>query len=215
MAAREGKRYSVPAEPLRQRLVAAGTNSTEMQRATGGRVTSSAIWDLMHGKRTRVRLSTARLIEEALDNLESTFVPQIGAQRRIRALCAIGWDQTYQSEYSGISTRSLKRCTQITRRVHEAVCRMYEDLSMKPGPSIYSKAAAKANNWAPPLAWDDDALDDPDAKPYSGRDGKYDWQTDYEFLISCGESEEQALKKVGRKKSALDKRTERKRVKAA
>jgi hypothetical protein len=39
---------------------------------------------------------------------------------------------------------------------------------MRPGPSHRTRARARALGYAPPLAWDDDAIDDPSAQPCPG-----------------------------------------------
>lgn len=52
---------------------------------------------------------------------------------------------------------------------HEAVARVYDELSMTWSTSVAASrviAAARRRAYAPPLAWDDHELDDPDAKPY-------------------------------------------------
>jgi hypothetical protein len=39
---------------------------------------------------------------------------------------------------------------------------------MTPGPSDYYRNKARGLGWAPPLAWDDDLIDNPQAKPDLG-----------------------------------------------
>jgi predicted DNA-binding protein (UPF0251 family) len=52
----------------------------------------------------------------------------------------------------------------VTRSTAARVARLYDLLSMRPGPSPIAKRRALAKGWAPPLAWDDDTIDDPRAR---------------------------------------------------
>jgi DNA-directed RNA polymerase specialized sigma24 family protein len=45
---------------------------------------------------------------------------------------------------------------------------LYNELSMTPGPSPRSRRLAKAKGWPPPLAFDDETIDDPDVQPNRG-----------------------------------------------
>lgn len=99
------------------------------------------------------------------------YVPGHGTRRRIRALTAIGWP--YQElavrlgvTWSGASQLARRpESTPVTPRIRDAIAALYEELSMVPGPSLRARTWAAKRNWAPPLAWDDDTIDDPEARP--------------------------------------------------
>jgi hypothetical protein len=169
MAWREGRRYSVPAEPIRQRLLAAGINSTEINRATG--LSSSAAWDILTGKRTRLRLSTAQLLEGVTKEASRSLVPRVGTIRRIRALQRMGWSSAELTPAIGVKMSSLLIDNPLmTKRLADKVAEVYDDLSMKTGPNARTRSIATRAGWPPPLAWDDETIDDPNAVPDPGKE---------------------------------------------
>jgi AraC-like DNA-binding protein len=107
------------------------------------------------------------------------FVRNLGARRRIQALLAIGWRHeeitaTMLQTQPECGTRSQmvlhQRGNWIARRTHDAVAAAYDQLSMTPGPSAKTRRLAAKYGYAPPLAWDDASIDDPDAQPDRGAD---------------------------------------------
>lgn len=204
---------NVPAEPYRRRLRAAGISSKVAVEASGGAISDAAVDKILAGERACVRRSTAAILERVLAEAESLKVPRIGVQRRLEALMWMQWPGDFLKERLGAHPNDLRRYPSptISREMHRKVSALYDELSMKLGPSPKTRTYAQRSGFSPPLAWEEDTIDDPDSVPYSGKEKKYDWQQDYEFLLSCGVSEEQALKQLGRNRSALDKRTTRKK----
>lgn len=80
-----------------------------------------------------------------------------GAQRRLQALAVMGWP----------THGCLQVCKDqhIPARVYRRVARLYELLSMTPGPSAATRAEATAQGWAGPLDWDEESIDDLTASP--------------------------------------------------
>jgi hypothetical protein len=102
------------------------------------------------------------------------FVGTLGATRRLQALAAAGWPIEPLTR-PGLATVTLYevragRRPTVTVAVHDAVADLYDALAMRPGPSELARRRALAAGWAPPMAWDDDAMDDPAAVP-QGIDG--------------------------------------------
>ena len=100
------------------------------------------------------------------------FVPAVGTRRRIRALLALGWRHTDITAHmtahdsAHLSAVVLHQAGDwVTRRTHDAVVHTYDTLSMRPGPSKATRARSARLGYPPPLAWDDDAIDDPTATP--------------------------------------------------
>lgn len=94
------------------------------------------------------------------------YIPAEGTRRRIEALAAIGWSQHEVARRLGKSEswgERVKRSRRVHRSTAEAVRRIYDELSMTPGPSEWSRSWARAQGWIPPLGWDDDTIDDPGA----------------------------------------------------
>lgn len=131
----------------------------------------------------RVLRSTAEKIyavEPIFDNLADSAVIEtpIGVPRRVQALIALGWSQSQLAARLGIRHRGNfhlheHRWTITAGRVRQ-VHALYDQLSMTlpPETTWHQKSAANRSRgyaavrgWAPPLAWDDDTIDDPAAEP--------------------------------------------------
>jgi len=100
----------------------------------------------------------------------SGLVPKVGAVRRIRALHAIGHSASDIAAVSTLTERDVHDVvTQpgrwITQARWEAIARAYGHLSMTPGSSSKAREIAAAAGYPPPLAWDEEAIDDADAQP--------------------------------------------------
>jgi hypothetical protein len=106
---------------------------------------------------------------------------QAGAQRRVRALCARGWAPDAIERAAGIpagvAIRVLARRDTIRPDACAQVAGAYELLWNRQPPQRTGaeQAAAKAitaharaRGWAPPMAWDDEQLDDPAGRPAEG-----------------------------------------------
>lgn len=99
------------------------------------------------------------------------YLPALGVQRRIRALVALGWPMATLAPKLGISEQALLNLLyphgrtrgQVQQATYVKVSDLYDRLSMTPGPSERARQMARRRSWAPPLAWDDDELDDPNA----------------------------------------------------
>lgn len=101
-------------------------------------------------------------------------VPAIGTARRLQALMAIGYTQAFLSKAIGFAPTNGCRLFHPERQnsVQAATARRVENLfnrlQLTPGPSTRARRFAQRNNWAPPLAWDEDTIDNPDARPDRG-----------------------------------------------
>jgi DNA-binding Xre family transcriptional regulator len=99
------------------------------------------------------------------------LIDPTGTARRIRALAALGWPLDDLGTRLGMSGRNMTRLT-TQARVHRdtaaKVAALYNELSMTPGPSPRSRRLAKAKGWPPPLAFDDETIDDPNVQPNRG-----------------------------------------------
>ncbi|MCZ2837168.1 hypothetical protein [Modestobacter sp. VKM Ac-2985] len=102
------------------------------------------------------------------------LVDPAGTARRLQALAALGY--RYE-DVAGVLGLSKSRARDLTLmrgagRVHRdtagAVAAAYEQLSMTHGPSPRCRALAASRGWPPPLAWDDESIDDPAARPVLG-----------------------------------------------
>lgn len=108
------------------------------------------------------------------DTEDSGFVPALGSRRRLRALAAVGFTQTYLAERLGLTTTWLynllhERTSQVRVSTARRIDAVFRELQLAvPPPSAGSTVArqrARAQGWALPLAWDEDTIDDPNAQP--------------------------------------------------
>lgn len=151
-------------------------------------ISHGQLWKLMYGKtradgsRTpsrRIRKVTAeRILAVELDLADGAVIDGTGARRRLQALVAIGYSQRQLADELGVLQTTLGDLIHGGRETvistDRAVRALYDRLSMTPavGEDHRSKisvrrtlAYAHKRGWIPPLAWDDDTIDDPAATP--------------------------------------------------
>jgi hypothetical protein len=107
----------------------------------------------------------------------SGLVDRSGTQRRLRALIALGWTARHLTRRLGMSSRTMGMLTAdhgtpILASTRAKVAALYDELALIiPAPSrgtTVARGIATRRGWVPPLAWDDDTIDDPDAQPDLG-----------------------------------------------
>lgn len=94
----------------------------------------------------------------------------IGSQRRIQALARMGWSAEMLAARVGCDRRRLAALTsgqqtKVTVRWARRIDELFNELQDVPGPGRKAARFAELKGWAPPIAWDDDTIDDPNAKP--------------------------------------------------
>ena len=105
-------------------------------------------------------------------------VPAIGTTRRLQALYAIGWDVQALARHCDLNRMTIHWClngarTTVRARIASTVADLYDRLwtgrprgvDRQLAASTIAKNIAAARGWAPPLAWDDATIDDPEATP--------------------------------------------------
>lgn len=171
----------VDAEPARQHmrsLMSQGMGWKRIAKVAG--VATGTTYVILYGKggndpaehrppRKRIRRDIAeKLLAVRLDLADGALTDAVGTTRRLRALVAIGWSQSSLGARLGIipsNTTPLfdgsRRSVQVSTA--RAVAALYEELWDQPGPSTRARNDAGRKGWTPPLAWDDDTIDDPTA----------------------------------------------------
>jgi hypothetical protein len=184
------------------RLRASGVPDSTILRAAG--LSENFLRGMAH--RTRGILSTteARILAVHPGVHVQYLVPALGTTRRLRALGAMGWTLADVADRTPLAKKTLsllmagaQQC--VTRDGAEHIARVYDQLCMRHGPSERARLLARRKGWAPPLAWDEDDLDDPNAEPYMEPE-----QPDAELnlnefmrLLDFGQLPEQAAARVG------------------
>lgn len=126
----------------------------------------------------------------------------IGTARRLRALMAMGYSQGHLArelgtDQSRVSKLMLNSGAHITTGTRDRVIKLYDRLSMTPGPSQQARDRAHRKGWPPPLAWDDDIIDDPAAQPARRHRQRYvPWDEKYKELRQLGYSDLQILDRL-------------------
>lgn len=92
-----------------------------------------------------------------------------GTCRRLQALATLGWPAHEITSRTGVERTHLGcirsgKQARTRGRIATAVKAVYDELWDKPGPSEATRVTARGNDWAPPLAWDDDTIDDPSVR---------------------------------------------------
>lgn len=118
-------------------------------------------------------------IPTALDLADAAVVDGTGTMRRLQALACLGWSIKRLAARTTVDHQALRGALhggQVLARTARAVVDLYEQLwdsPPVPDPGNWRDSgginrtvnAARAAGWAPPIAWDDETIDDPDAMP--------------------------------------------------
>lgn len=98
-------------------------------------------------------------------------VDVMGTRRRLQALERLGWSQKEIAARTGILTANLGKLVTghaqryVTAAVALRVRDVYDELSLTPGPNLRARLRGERRGYLPPLAWDDDAIDNIYARP--------------------------------------------------
>lgn len=92
----------------------------------------------------------------------------VGVTRRMRALAWMGHGPAEIADLVGESPDEVERWLRgldVEAYVLRVVTRVFDDLSFHFGPNTEIAERARAEGWAPPLAWDDEWIDNGNARP--------------------------------------------------
>lgn len=216
----------VDAAPVRAHVLAlkaVGVGDRRIEELSG--VSRSTLQTLCRNRpgtdeplRTEVWRSTANSILaislEADHRGYGVRIQSIGTLRRLRALQAIGWTQTEIARRIGWTVANLNRYfitdpDTINRGTAHKISCVFDQLQLIPGPSARARRHAKARGWAPPLAWDEDTIDDPAAKPDLGERVVVGFVEKYEEMRDLGYNDLQILGKWSMKPASLTRQLDR------
>lgn len=214
---------TAPALAHIKKLQAAGLGWKRIAHLAG--VSNAVVYPILYGRpdrndgapRTKARVSTIAAILAVplpdLDQLGSRVpVPAVGTRRRLQALACLGWSMTQIADRAGLTDRQ-----PLDKAMHDdvtgaatarAIRDVYDQLWDQPPPRATTRGAASAvarvrnhakrNGWAPPLAWDDETIDNPDATPYTDDEARGGVDLDeFMWLLRNGEAPDRAAHRLG------------------
>jgi hypothetical protein len=86
---------------------------------------------------------------------------------------------------------------------------LFNELQLTPGSCERARRRAKKLGWAPPLAWDEDAIDDPDARPDFGQREAIGFVERYTEMRELGYNDLQIVARWGMKPESLERQMHR------
>lgn len=186
-----GREAFVDAAPARDHaraLMAAGMGLKRIVVVSG--VAQGTLWKLLYGKRkpdgtktpskriTRETETRLLAVEVNLSTLAAGApIDATGTHRRVQALVTIGWSLTKVGQLVDMDCGnfwSMMQRPRVTAGHARAIADLYERLWNTPPPqdthhekisASRARRYAADRGWLPPLAWDDDTIDDPNATP--------------------------------------------------
>ncbi|GAA0704592.1 hypothetical protein GCM10010193_69480 [Kitasatospora atroaurantiaca] len=186
----------VDAQPVREhlrQLLASGLTRAWISRqsAVPGQVVRNLTVGNGRGAPTRrVRPATAEALlavrlPAAGPPASRKSVPATASRRKVQALASLGFPISVIAHAAGLSVSGLylllrnperQVAASTAERIAEAYDRLWDarpaDLAVRAVDSRRIQRIARANRWAPPLAWDEDRIGDPEALPdWTGRCG--------------------------------------------
>ncbi|MEV8101015.1 helix-turn-helix transcriptional regulator [Streptomyces sp. NPDC088135] len=167
-----GRSRKVPAGPARehvQKLLKQGLSKAQIDRASGVPVTT--VQRLVRGQVNIKRENAEKILRVPLNvRVTQGDVSACGATRRVRALYALGHFNREIALVAGVSRDAVcylasGKWSTLEVSADDGIRAAYDRLSMRAGESWKTRKLAERHGWAPPLAWDDDTIDDPAAVP--------------------------------------------------
>jgi len=218
-----GEEFYVDARPATahvRTLMAAGMGWKRVAAAAG--LDASVVYPLLYGRpdrnggavRTKARRETVQAIlalpVPTIDDLAGPVsVDPTGTRRRVQALACLGWSVDRLAARSGVDRQAIDRAlrgARVSVTTARAIRVAYDELWNTPAPEGDQRqriAAARSRNraarlgWVPPLAWDDDSIDDPTAVPDVGEKARHGVDLDeWVHLVTSGETAARAAQRV-------------------
>lgn len=187
----------VDAQPTRAHinmLIVAGLGTRQIEALSG--VSRKTIRQVLSGRSDRGTGPSKKVLTSTAERIQAVPIPKdrhelaadsqpvlaVGTTRRLQALVAIGYTQSYLAGRMGMEPTNAtellygkRNC--VSARRARVVADLYNELSTMPptdnrpmrgaplGWPQRSRERARQLGWADPFAWEDEDLDDPDARP--------------------------------------------------
>lgn len=156
------------------RLRAAGLSVKAIAEAAGlaPSILAPYAWPTTHAKARKwilpATLDAIMTVQSPAQAPDWAHVSNVGTRRRIEGLQVMGWPQSAIADRLGVSRQAVSQMKAgpcVTAENARRIAAIYDDLSMRPGPDKKTRTWALRAGCVPPLAWDDDTIDDPHAQP--------------------------------------------------
>lgn len=134
-------------------------------------------------------------------------LPAFPITRRIQALMAIGHTaevigaEVGRGRAAVIATARMRKW--VTPATDAAYRAAYDKLSMIPGVSASTRARSRCWGYAPPLAWDEDSIDDPASQPRFGPQRSSDGEVDEAAVERALANDPSALTRMVDRRAAI------------
>jgi hypothetical protein len=226
----------VDAQPAREhlgRLIAGGVSLKRCAQLTG--VSTATLGYILYGRterneppRKRIERHVAEAVLAIQPRLElmapGRRIPSTGTARRLQALATLGYSTSALGSMLGVARANMDTLMDPSREVTVKkalmVRALYDRLWCTPNnpeewrakiAASRARNAAAARGWAPPMAWDDETIDDPAAtpqgvaKPTATREQWRDGLApEVRHLLGSGMAVDVACAKLGMTRSALE-----------
>ncbi|MEU3432306.1 hypothetical protein [Streptomyces sp. NPDC006863] len=188
----------VDAAPAAKRLHELHESSGWEDIARAAKTSASHIREIASGRLAQISPKTqAKIMAIRPAVTGGQYIDSTGTVRRVRALIALGYTLIDIAESANVAVARVQTLAagypSLRRTVAERITNAYRALSETPGTNTRAKNRARANGWAPPAAWDDDTIDDPQARPdwtgYCGTDRGW-WSHRQQNIPACPACEE-------------------------
>lgn len=134
-------------------------------------------------------------------------VAAVGTVRRMQSLAAYGYPRTEllaRLDIPGAAEDLFDPTTRVvTAAIAQRVRALFARLEATPGSCPEARADGRRRGWRVPLAWDEDALDDPAGRPDTSRDKPQSFAARYTELRELGYSDLLIINKMGIKPKSL------------
>jgi len=204
------------AAPVREHmLMLMGNGFSDRSIAKAATVARSTLRKIIDGQNGRVLKATAEKIlnvQPGIDALgDDCQVDSTGTVRRLQALVAVGWPQSRIADQVGMGAgnfQTLLKSPTVRVRTAKKVSDLYDSLwdktpvatsSFESAAITRARNAAAARGWLPPMAWDDDAIDDPAVNPDLGgnESARAALGENVEFLSKSGAARDEIAERLG------------------
>lgn len=176
---------AVPVRAHYRALLAAGMSRNQISRVSG--VKPDQLDNLVRPRKDRGDRPARVVFKRTADRIMSLTVPDpnqvwrtaadgqrvdpTGTARRLQALVAIGHSQRVLAARLGVLESNMPHIVNGTRQASAGMARktaaLFDELQLIPGTSARARRMGERRGWVSPLAWDEDAIDDPSAHPMS------------------------------------------------